>query len=196
MFGNVRKCSENVRNGPGRSTNPPPGPATPVPNISRTISEHFSRNHHLEEGGNPPFPNMFRTCSKHFRVAPPTGGRLGERPRQFRTFSEHFRTFPKICRGGGGYHPGGEAPNNSEHFPNIVEGTTTQGRGGGGPPPPPVPNIFRTFSSTSLTQCDIGPSPDQGPQQNYVVKRSPRVRSPVVGLLELTNLQTTRPSYP
>ena len=170
MFGNVRKCSENVRNGPGRSTNPPPGPATPVPNIFRTISDHFSRNHHLEEGGNPPFPNMFRTCSKHFRVAPPTGGRLGERPRQFRTFSEHFRTFPKICRGGGATIQGARHPT--------------------------IPNIFRTFSSTSLTQCDIGPSPDQGPQQNYVVKRSPRVRSPVVGLLELTNLQTTRPSYP
>ena len=70
MFG---KCSEHVRNRRGRSTNPPPGPATPVPNILRTFSDHFSRNHHPEEGGNPLFPSMFRTCSKHVRVAPPPG---------------------------------------------------------------------------------------------------------------------------
>ena len=195
MFGNVRKCSENVRNGPGRSTNPPPGPATPVPNISRTISEHFSRNHHLEEGGNPPFPNMFRTCSKHFRVAPPPGGRLGERPRQFRTFSEHFRTFPKICRGGGATIQGARHPTIPNIFRTLLKEPPPRGEAGEAPPPP-VPNIFRTFSSTSLTQCDIGPSPDQGPQQNYLVKRSPRVRRPVVGPLELTNLPTTRPSYP
>ena len=191
MFGNVRKM---FGTGPAAPPTLPPG----RPHLSRTFSEQFpiilAGTTTQRRAGTP----RFRTCSEHvpnifgWHPLPGEGWGSGHTSSEhFPNISEHFRRFAE----GGGYHPGGEAPNNSEHFPNIVEGTTTQGRGGGGPPVP-VPNIFRTFSSTSLTQCDIGPSPDQGPQQNYLVKLSPRVRRPVVGPLELTNLPTTRPSYP
>ena len=124
IFGNVRKCSENVRNWRGRSPNLPP-----VGGATRKCLEHV-RNM-FGNGGFPPSSRWWflLKCSEIVRemfgtgVAGPGGG-LVERPGPFRTFSEHFRTFPNISEDLRGElpprwsrHP--PIPNLSEPFPNL-----------------------------------------------------------------------------
>ena len=98
------------------------GAAAPIPNIFRTFSKHFRR---FAGAGYRP-DGEAPTNSKHFPQISGWHTLQGEGWGSGQASSKHFRTFPNLSepfrgggRGGGATTQRGEAPNNSEHVPNI-----------------------------------------------------------------------------
>ena len=127
IFGNVGKCSENVRKMFGTGVAGPRwevgGAAAPIPNIFRTFSKHFRR---FAGAGYRP-DGEAPTNSKHFPQISGWHTLQGEGWGSGQASSKHFRTFPNLsepCRGGGG--AGGRPPKGERH--------------------PTILNMFQTFS--------------------------------------------------
>ena len=166
MFG---KCSENVRNWCGRPKVGGWWSGRPnsehFPNIFQTFPKICGSRLPPRGRGT----HQLQTFSTNFRMAHSPGGRLGERPGQFQTFpniSEPFRTFS-----GGATTQRGEAPNNSEHVPNIfrtfLQESAPRGVGGRGDGKAPAPYSTpprRHLQYVSPTRTPTGGS-DRPPKQ-------------------------------
>ena len=168
MFG---KCSELVWPAQG-------GRLVERPPQFRTFSEHFPnisedlREQATAQGArHPPTPNIFHK----FPDGTLSRGKVGGAARPVPNISEHFRTFPNLFggggRGGGATTQRGEAPNNSEHVPNIfrtfLQESAPRGVGGRGDGKAPAPYSTpprRHLQYVSPTRTPTGGS-DRPPKQ-------------------------------